>query len=389
MVSTSGGTSEYTYFLRDHVGSSVVAVDDEANVIEGASHGHHDPWGQPWSADGSKNELKEDSRGFTGHENIASLGLIHMNGRVYDPMIGQFTGPDRLIQNAGQMVGLNRYAYIGNSPVNGIDSSGWAREKFGTMILEHGDPIPRNKFIYAVMAVENNDPRAFRVAAGGDATPGRLILGYAGAADEAGRATHAFGGHIALMSEGMGWNTEADVLSNFPTKPDFSKVKDKRAARQYYGDTWLLASFGRGRFVGGGFIINNENKVILNKFNSFKSYGQIDGHSHTLNPIAPHQTHYLDTVTVNYLSMMDDQYWRNFLRAVSRETNLLIELEPTFSSTHFRASRTQGAFIEGLPNGHPSLYRALNERLPGIVELTNAELELTRPQEEPGCCGIL
>jgi RHS repeat-associated protein len=128
MVSTSGGTSEYTYFLRDHVGSSVVAVDDEANAIEGSSHGHHDPWGQPWSADGSKNELKEDSRGFTGHENIASVGLIHMNGRVYDPMIGLFLGPDQFLQNAHRTVGLNRYAYIGNSPVNGSDPSGWVRE---------------------------------------------------------------------------------------------------------------------------------------------------------------------------------------------------------------------------------------------------------------------
>jgi RHS repeat-associated protein len=125
MVDTSGATPEYSYFLRDHLGSSLMTVDDSANLVAGASHGRHDPWGQPWKADGTENDLKEDSRGFTGHENIASAGLIHMNGRVYDPMIGQFLGPDRFTQNASQMVGLNRYAYIGNSPVNGTDPSGW------------------------------------------------------------------------------------------------------------------------------------------------------------------------------------------------------------------------------------------------------------------------
>jgi RHS repeat-associated protein len=29
------------------------------------------------------------NRGFTGHEHIDEMGLIHMNGRVYDPQIGR------------------------------------------------------------------------------------------------------------------------------------------------------------------------------------------------------------------------------------------------------------------------------------------------------------
>ena len=28
------------------------------------------------------------NRGYTGHEHIDSLGLIHMNGRIYDPHLG-------------------------------------------------------------------------------------------------------------------------------------------------------------------------------------------------------------------------------------------------------------------------------------------------------------
>lgn len=129
IVGTSDASFEYSYFLRDHLGSALMAVDDSGNKIISESHGRYDPWGQPWNVEGvAVDKLKEDSRGFTGHENIASAGLIHMNGRVYDPIIGQFIGPDRFIQNASRGVGLNRYAYIGNSPTNGTDPSGWAFE---------------------------------------------------------------------------------------------------------------------------------------------------------------------------------------------------------------------------------------------------------------------
>ena len=124
-VDTSSESPEYTYFLKDHLGSPLLAVDSEGAVVEAHSHGRHDPWGQPWSDSGTAGEFNENSRGFTGHENMASAGLTHMNGRVYDPMIGQFTGPDIFMQGASRMVGLNRYAYIGNSPVNGTDPSGW------------------------------------------------------------------------------------------------------------------------------------------------------------------------------------------------------------------------------------------------------------------------
>lgn len=126
MVDIVDAKPQYSYLLQDHVGSILIAVDERGSVIAEASQGRYDPWGQPWGADGvASNTLQEKSRGFTGHENIASAALIQMNGRVYDPVIGLFLGPDRFIQKASQMVGLNRYAYISNSPVNGTDPSGW------------------------------------------------------------------------------------------------------------------------------------------------------------------------------------------------------------------------------------------------------------------------
>ena len=37
------------------------------------------------------------TRGFTGHEMADSVGIIHMNGRIYDPTLGRFLQADPFI----------------------------------------------------------------------------------------------------------------------------------------------------------------------------------------------------------------------------------------------------------------------------------------------------
>ncbi|WP_278011729.1 hypothetical protein [Flavobacterium gyeonganense] len=37
-------------------------------------------------------------RGYTSHEHLAEVGLIHMNGRLYDPVLRSFLMPDNFIQ---------------------------------------------------------------------------------------------------------------------------------------------------------------------------------------------------------------------------------------------------------------------------------------------------
>jgi RHS repeat-associated protein len=50
------------------------------------------------------------------------FGLIHMNGRVYDPQIGRFLQADVLLDAGIQ--GLNRYSYVLNNPLSLTDPSG-------------------------------------------------------------------------------------------------------------------------------------------------------------------------------------------------------------------------------------------------------------------------
>ena len=55
----------------------------------------------------------------------ADVGLVHMNGRVYDPMLGRFGTPDPMTENPFSTQGWNRYSYVGNSPLNFTDPSGY------------------------------------------------------------------------------------------------------------------------------------------------------------------------------------------------------------------------------------------------------------------------
>jgi RHS repeat-associated protein len=61
---------------------------------------------------------------YTGHESIPEVGLIHMNGRVYDPELGVFLSPDSYIQAATFSQSHNRYSYVWNNPIRYNDPSG-------------------------------------------------------------------------------------------------------------------------------------------------------------------------------------------------------------------------------------------------------------------------
>lgn len=64
-------------------------------------------------------------RGFTFHEQLDAVGLTHMNGRVYDPALGQFLSVDPLIGNLADSQSVHPYAYVGHRPLSFTDPSGY------------------------------------------------------------------------------------------------------------------------------------------------------------------------------------------------------------------------------------------------------------------------
>jgi RHS repeat-associated protein len=71
-------------------------------------------------------------RGYTSHEHLSEVRLIHMNGRLYDPMLRSFLMPDNFVQQPDNTQNYNRYAYVLNNPLKYTDPSG---EELLTAIL--------------------------------------------------------------------------------------------------------------------------------------------------------------------------------------------------------------------------------------------------------------
>ncbi len=132
------GAARENYMLKDTLGSVIAYVDaaklaaGEADAVERSAF---DPWGQRRQLDGlqplSVMELvsyqaRSSDRGFTGHEHIDAVGLIHMNGRVYDPLLGRFISADPIVQDSGDLQALNRYSYVRNNPVSLVDPNGYS-----------------------------------------------------------------------------------------------------------------------------------------------------------------------------------------------------------------------------------------------------------------------
>jgi len=75
------------------------------------------------SDDGGADSLTP--RGYTGHEMLDDLGLVHMNGRIYDPLLGRFLSADPVVQFPGSLQSYNRYSYVMNNPLTLTDPTGY------------------------------------------------------------------------------------------------------------------------------------------------------------------------------------------------------------------------------------------------------------------------
>jgi RHS repeat-associated protein len=120
------------YLHRDYLGS-IVAITNQAGAV--VERRHFDAWGQlthfgigtgtstTTLPNGITSFLLID-RGYTGHEHLLSVGLVHMNGRLYDPVLHRFLQPDNYVQDPMNSQNYNRYGYVYNNPLRFTDPSG-------------------------------------------------------------------------------------------------------------------------------------------------------------------------------------------------------------------------------------------------------------------------
>ena len=117
------------YLHYDALNSVDMVTDGYGLIVERRSY---DTWGKQrkivWQDDGELSVVQEllTTRGYTGHEEISEIGLIHMNGRVYDQQLARFTSADPLVQDPYFTGSYNRYSYVWNNPLKYIDPTGFA-----------------------------------------------------------------------------------------------------------------------------------------------------------------------------------------------------------------------------------------------------------------------
>src|SRR5690606_1985358 len=128
----SGYSTDLSYLHKDHLGSTDAITTQQA-TDEGRML--FDPFGKRRKDDGNDEDatykatladktFNTTTKGYTGHEQLDSVGLIHMGGRVYDPYIGRFLSPDEHVQYPEFTQSYNRYSYVLNNPLSSVDPTG-------------------------------------------------------------------------------------------------------------------------------------------------------------------------------------------------------------------------------------------------------------------------
>jgi RHS repeat-associated protein len=107
------------YVHPDHLGSLMIITDAAGTVKQKCSF---DAWGKRTFV--TKDPSLIFDRGFTGHEHLDEFGLINMNGRMYDPIVGRFLSPDPFVPDMTYSQDFNRYSYARNNPLKYTDPDG-------------------------------------------------------------------------------------------------------------------------------------------------------------------------------------------------------------------------------------------------------------------------
>lgn len=123
-----GTSNKLNYIGRDYLGSITHVIDETGVVIQELSY---DAWGRFRDPKRQKVHSFETEiypilgwRGYTGHEHLPMFGLINMNARLYDPVVGRFLSPDPYVQAPDLSQNFNRYSYVLNNPLRYNDLTG-------------------------------------------------------------------------------------------------------------------------------------------------------------------------------------------------------------------------------------------------------------------------
>lgn len=116
-------TPAIRYQLGNQLGSAVLEVDAAGDIL---SYEEYHPYGTTaYAAGRGLAQVSLKRYRYTGKERDEESGLYYHGARYYAPWLGRWIAPDP----AGNIDGLNRYAYALNSPTTGTDPTGTATKQ--------------------------------------------------------------------------------------------------------------------------------------------------------------------------------------------------------------------------------------------------------------------
>jgi RHS repeat-associated protein len=104
-----------TYYYANQQGTPLATADAAGSLLSSAEY---KPYGEQVLG------VPMSGPAYTGHVVDPDSGLIYMQARYYDPVVGRFLTTDPVDSAPGAPVTFNRYAYAGDNPVVNTDPDG-------------------------------------------------------------------------------------------------------------------------------------------------------------------------------------------------------------------------------------------------------------------------
>jgi RHS repeat-associated protein len=147
----SGGTNTSHYVTSDHLGSSSAITNGAGAIVVNSSF---DAFGKrrgsSWTGSPSSGDwtaiAATTRRGYTDHSMLDNVALVHMNGRVQDPVLGRFLRADPFIAAPLDTQNYNRYSYVSNRPLTFTDPSGFCEEGEEEVVVMDSEVSDGRKF---------------------------------------------------------------------------------------------------------------------------------------------------------------------------------------------------------------------------------------------------
>ena len=221
MVYQKVGSGSWTAYNigRDYLGSITHIATKTGTLVAEYSY---DPWGRLRNPStlaiytpGNEPDLFL-GRGFTGHEHLTWFGLINMNARLYDPLLGRFLSPDPFVQAPDFSQAFNRYSYALNNPLRYTDPDGeWLHIVIGAVAGGIGSLLANWNSCEGFWE--------FFTAFGVGAAAGAAIAATGGAAAAAGGGFWATAGVIGVGTAGGAANgATSEIIKQ--TGPNFDGI---------------------------------------------------------------------------------------------------------------------------------------------------------------------